>query len=62
MGASGYVETPGPAIHREIIPAAFAADFEPFDNSVPGIGGVGVGSESQTAEYNEFFQEVTVPL
>jgi hypothetical protein len=51
MGTSGYVQTPGRSIHRENVPAAFTADFEPFDYVVSGISGIGVCREKQAEEY-----------
>ena len=60
MGTSGYVQTPGRAINREIIPAAFTADFEPFDYVVSGISSIAVSCENQTEENYEFFHFSTI--
>jgi hypothetical protein len=60
MSTSGYVQTPGCFIHRKIIPAAFAANVEPFDYVVSGFSGIGIGCENQAEEYHKLFQVVTV--
>jgi hypothetical protein len=60
MGTSGYVQTPGRTIHREVIPAPFAADSEPFDYVVSRISGIGVRCQHQAAEHYESFHGITV--
>jgi hypothetical protein len=60
MGTSGYVQTPGRTIHREVIPAPFAADSEPFDYVVSRISGIGVRCEHQAAGQYQFFHAITV--
>jgi hypothetical protein len=50
MGASGYVETPGSPINRQIIPASFAAYLDPFDYVVSRTSSMGIGYENQAAE------------
>jgi hypothetical protein len=54
MGTSGYVNTPGRAVYSEIIPAAFAVNFESFDYVVSGISGIGVSCENHATENSLF--------